>query len=107
MKFTNEKSMVPVLEYSLFGETDPSVHRYKWRKLGAGDMDGGGELLAMLQKVFSYDLQQLYKENMSVAPVLVGVETKGLGRSLVDPCSWDKELQLLWETLPQKVKVEK
>lgn len=50
-------------------------------------MDGGGELLAMLQKVFSYDLQQLCKKNMSVAPVLVGVGTRGLGRSLVDPCS--------------------
>lgn len=88
MKFTNEQSMVPVLEYSLFGETDPSVHRYKRRKLGAGDMDGeGGELLAMLQKVFSYDLQQLYKKNMSVAPVLGGVGTRGLGRSLVNPCS--------------------
>lgn len=47
----------------------------------------GGELLAMLQKVFSSDPQQPHTKHMSVVPVLRGVGTRGLGRSVVDPCS--------------------
>lgn len=95
MKLTNEQSMAPVLAYSLFGETDPKCAQIQVKKTGGwGYGLGGDELLAMLQKVFSSDPQQPHKPHVC-SPSFGGMGIKGLGRSLVHPCSWDNELQLL------------